>query len=65
MRYVDANTQISSTSNSSVKFTIEDPIDFAVSNSLDPTTVTIAQISSGQPSYYLLKKKRKSSFRYN
>ena len=59
--YVDANTQISSTSNSSVKFTIEDPIDFAVSNSLDPTTVTIAQISSGQPSYYLLKKKRKAA----
>ena len=58
--YVDANTQISSTNNSSVKFTIEDPIDFAVSNSLDPTTVTIAQISSGQPSYYLLKKKRKA-----
>ena len=58
--YVDANTQITSTSNSTVKFTIEDPIDFAVSNSLDPTTVTVAQISSGEPSYFLLKKTRKA-----
>ena len=58
--YVDANTQITSTSNSTVKFTIEDPIDFAVSNSLDPTTVTVAQISSGEPSYFLLKKARKA-----
>ena len=41
-----------------VSFTIEDPIDFTVSNSLDPTEVSIAQISNNNPSYYLLKKKR-------
>ena len=58
--YIDANTQISSTSNSSVKFTIEDPIDFAVSNSLDPTTVTVSQVSDNSPTYFLLKKKRKA-----
>ena len=58
--YIDANTQITSTNNSSVKFTIEDPIDFAVSNSLDPTTVTVAQISDNSPTYFLLKKKRKA-----
>jgi len=58
--YIDANTQISSTANASVKFTIEDPIDFAVSNSLDPTTVTVAQISDNSPTYFLLKKKRKA-----
>ena len=59
--YVDANTQISSTNNSSVKFIIEDPIDFAVSNSLDPTTVTVSQVSDSSPTYFLLKKKRKAS----
>jgi len=58
--YVDANTQISSIENSSVKFTIEDPIDFAVSNSLDPTTVTVSQVSDNSPTYFLLKKKRKA-----
>jgi len=58
--YIDANTQISSTSNSSVKFIIEDPIDFAVSNSLDPTTITVAQVSDNSPTYFLLKKKRKA-----
>ena len=55
--YIGANTQISSNS-ATVNFTIEDPIDFSVSNSLDPTTITISQISSNQPTYYLLKKKR-------
>jgi hypothetical protein len=59
--YIDANTQISSTNNSSVKFIIEDPIDFAVSNSLDPTTVTVSQVSDNSPTYFLLKKKRKAS----
>ena len=58
--YIEANTQVTSTNNSSVKFTIEDPIDFAVSNSLDPTTVTIAQVSDNLPTYFLLKKKRKA-----
>ena len=58
--YIEANTQITSTNNSSVKFTIEDPIDFAVSNSLDPTTVTVAQVSDNSPTYFLLKKKRKA-----
>ncbi len=55
--YIGANTQISS-NNATVNFTIEDPIDFSVSNSLDPTTITISQISNDQPTYYLLKKKR-------
>ena len=59
--YVDSNTQITSTNNSSVKFIIEDPIDFAVSNSLDPTTVTVSQVSDNSPTYFLLKKKRKAS----
>ena len=55
--YVGSNTSIS---NGNITFTIEDSIDFSVSSSLDPTTVTVAQISNDEPSYYLLKKKRKA-----
>jgi len=61
--FIEANTQVTSITNSSVSFNIEDPIDFSVSNNLDPTTVTIAQIDSvsGEPTYYLLKKTRKAT----
>lgn len=58
--YFDTNTQVTSTNNSTT-FNIEDPIDFSVSNSLDPTTVSIAQINAGDPTYFLLKKTRKAS----
>ena len=58
--YIDANTQISSTSNTSVKFTTEDPIDFSVSSSLDPTIVTVSQISDNSPTFFLLKKRRRA-----
>ena len=58
--YFDANTQVTSTNNSTT-FNIEDPIDFTVSNSLDLTTVSIAQISANNPTYFLLKKTRKAS----
>jgi hypothetical protein len=58
--YIDANTQVSSRSTNN-KFIIEDPIDFTVSSSLDPTTVSVAQIAGGDPTYYLLKKTRKST----
>ena len=58
--YIDANTQISSLSTSNT-FTTEDPIDFTVSSSQDPTEVSVAQISGGSPSYYLLKKTRKAT----
>lgn len=59
--FFDQNTQVTSTTNSSISFNIEDPIDFSVSNSLDPTTITIAQISGGEPTYFLLKKTRKAT----
>tara|TARA_R110002153_G_scaffold149396_2_gene300930 strand:+ start:672 stop:2513 length:1842 start_codon:yes stop_codon:yes gene_type:complete len=58
--YVEENTQVTSTSNSSNVFTIEDPIDFTISSSSDPTTVSISQISNGEPIYFLLKKTRKA-----
>ena len=53
---VPGNTTV--TSDRGISFTIEDPINFAVSNSLDPTELSVAQITSGEPSYYLLKKSR-------
>jgi hypothetical protein len=56
--YVGANT--TSTTQTGVSFVIEDPIDFTISNSLDPTTVTVAQISGNEPTYYLLKKTRRA-----
>ena len=56
--YIDANTTISTTSATSVTFTLDNPIDFTVSSSLDPTNVSIAQLSGGNPSFYLLRKSR-------
>ena len=57
--YAESNTQ--ATSNiSSTSFAIEDPVDFTISSSQDPTTVSVAQISGGEPTYFLLKKTRKS-----
>ena len=41
-----------------VSYTIEDPIDFTVSNSFDQTEISVAQIENNEPTYYLLKKKR-------
>ena len=57
--YVNANTQVSTRSGTPITFTIEDPIDFSVSSSDSPTTVTIAQVTSGNPSQFLLKKTAK------
>jgi hypothetical protein len=57
--YVDSNTQVSSRT-SNTRFIIEDPIDFTISSSLDPTTVSVAQIAGGNPAYYLLKKTRRA-----
>lgn len=58
--YINSNTQVSTTAGTTTTFTIEDPIDFTVSNSLDPTEVTIASLSNGNPTYFLLKKTRKA-----
>jgi hypothetical protein len=58
--YIDANTQVSSLT-TSTRFIIEDSIDFTISSSLDPTTISVAQVSGGSPTYYLLKKTRKAT----
>ncbi|MCP5063720.1 MAG: hypothetical protein GY936_14830 [Ignavibacteriae bacterium] len=57
---IPENTQITSNVNSSIKFLIEDPIDFSASGSLNPTTATVYQVSGNNPTYYLLKKSRKA-----
>ncbi len=50
-----------STSINGDSFIIQEAIDFSVSNSLDATEVSVAQVSSGEPTYYLLKKSRKGT----
>jgi hypothetical protein len=57
--YINSNTQVSSQT-SNTKFLIEDSIDFTISSSLDPTVVSVAQVSNNIPTYYLLKKTKKS-----
>ena len=57
---IPENTQVSSNVDSSMKFIIEDAVDFSASSSLDPTEVSVYQISGVNPTYYLLKKTRKA-----
>lgn len=57
---IPENTQVSSNLNSGQKFIIEDAIDFSASSSLDPTVVSVYQISGVNPTYFLLKKTRKA-----
>ena len=57
---IPENTTITSNLNASQNFIIEDVIDFSASGSLDPTTVSVYQISGTNPTYYLLKKTRKA-----
>jgi hypothetical protein len=52
------NTSI--TSQNGISFIIEEGIDFSTSSSLDPTEVSVYQISGNTPQYYLLKKSRKA-----
>jgi len=57
---VPENTQVSSNVDSTMNFIIEDAVDFSSSSSLDPTEESIYQISGVNPTYFLLKKKRKA-----
>ena len=53
---INENTTIASQNGAS--FIIQDKIDFSVSSSLDPTEVSVYQISGTTPQYFLLKKSR-------
>jgi len=58
---VPENSTVASVLNPNINFLIQDPIDFSVSSSGDPTEVTVYEIDgSGNPLYFLLKKIRKA-----
>ena len=56
---IPENTSVSS--RNGTRFAIQESINFSTSSSIDPTVITISQISLGEPTYYLLKKTRKAS----
>jgi hypothetical protein len=59
--FVPSNSIVSTLSPNNVSFLIEDPVDFSVSSSGDPTEVTVYEVDgSGNPLYFLLKKSRKA-----
>jgi hypothetical protein len=58
--YVPENTTLVSSVLGSVSFIIEDPIDFSVSSSGDPTEITVYQTTGNTINFYLLKKTRKA-----
>ena len=55
---IPENTTISSVNDEG--FIIEDVIDFSSSSSLDPSTITVYQLSGTTPTTYLIKKTRKA-----
>jgi len=55
-----ANSSITSNGVSNISFLVEDPVDFSVSSSGDPTEITVYSTTAGNPSEYLLKKTRRS-----
>jgi len=56
--YIGANSTVSNTSN--ISFLMTDPVDFTVSSSGDPTTITVFEVAGGNPQSFLLKKTRKT-----
>jgi len=59
--FVPANTTVTAESPYNTTFLVEDPIDFSVSSSGDPTEVTVYQVTGGNNvQYFLLKKTRKA-----
>ena len=53
---INKNSRVTSTINGLSSFLTQNDIDFSISSSSDPTEVTVSQISSGNPTYFLLKK---------
>ena len=58
--FINQNATVSSPTIQNTTFIIEDPVDFSVSSSGDPTEVSIFSTSGGNPTYFLLKKTRKA-----
>ncbi len=57
---IGANTSVSTLSNNDISFLIQDKCDFSVSSSLDPTEISVYQVTGDTPQYFLLKKTRKA-----
>jgi hypothetical protein len=57
--YFTPNSSFRTTSTNPINFLIQDPIDFSVSSSNDPTEVTVYSVVGNQPNRFLLKKTRK------
>lgn len=55
---IPQNTYITSVANNSLKFLIQDKIDFSFSSSLDSTEISVYSIVDNSPQSYLLKKSR-------
>jgi hypothetical protein len=59
--FINQNSQIGSTTNGNITFLVEDPVDFSVSSSGDPTEISVFSVDgSGNPLYFLLQKERKA-----
>ena len=58
--YIPPDSTVTQNTTNKVPFLIQDPIDFSVSSSGDPTEVTIYEITGTTPTYFLLKKSRKA-----
>ena len=58
--YIEPNSTVTQNLTNNVTFLIQDPVDFSVSSSEDPTEVTVYELSGTDPTYFLLKKVRKA-----
>ena len=57
---IPANTTITAALSGSVKFIIQNKVNFSFSSSIDPTTVTVFETAGGVPTYFLLKKQTRA-----
>jgi len=53
---IPVSTQISNNFGLQTSFLLNGPIDFSFSSSLDPTEISVYQVSNGTPTYFLVKK---------
>jgi hypothetical protein len=58
--YFAPNSSVRTTTANPINFLIQDPIDFSVSSSTDPTEITVYSVVGNQPNRFLLKKTRKA-----
>jgi hypothetical protein len=57
---IPSNTVVTQISNNKIPFLMENPVDFSVSSSSDPTEISIYEISGTTPTKFLLKKQRRA-----